>query len=229
MSFAKDFDDPNQKKRKAEGMSWQDRTSLWFEKTSFKEAPEEPPQSAAGGGEAPERKFPDGDEELEESRPTTYMKSLTNSSAYQELLAFLRREFHLVPAELNIMEEIRDEIMSSLPSPDEVIRNISSGTYHATPGTCHATFRVDWDIIGFFKTQGYLEEPNDVFEEVITITGSCQDAQAATCAQYIKQTWPIIGETVIQLIRAVLMEEGHTLQRECSTFFIVVVLITNFI
>ncbi|PTB37467.1 hypothetical protein M441DRAFT_149409 [Trichoderma asperellum CBS 433.97] len=200
----KDSDDSNLKKRRAEGMSWQDRTSLWFEKTSFEteESPEEPVQSTTRDDEALEDDVPDEYGEVPESWLIAYRKLLTGSSAYEELLARLQREFYLVPAELNIMGEIRGRIISSLPSPHKVSRRIS-------PRSCHAIFQLDWDIIDFFNTQGYLKESYEVFEGVITITGSCQDAQAATCAQYIKQTWPFIGEIVIRLVKDVLKGASH--------------------
>lgn len=208
MSFKKDVDDSNQEKRRAEGMSWQDRTSLWFEKTSFEESPEELSRPAAEEGEALEENLPDEDEELPESWLIAYRKFLTSSSAYEELLARLQREFRLVPAEISTMGEIREKIMSSLPSPRKVSRR-------ASPQSCHAIFQVNWDIIDFFNTQGYLKESYEAFERVITITGSCQDAQAATCAQYIKQTWPITGEIVIRLIKNVLKGAGHVHRCRC--------------
>lgn len=208
LSFRKNLDDSNQNKPGVEGMSWQDRTSLWFEKTSFEESPEELVQLAAADDGALEENFPDENEEVPESWLIAYRKFLTSSGAYEELLSQLQREFHLVPAELNVIGDIREKIMSSLPSPRKVSRRIS-------PRSCHAIFQLDWDIINFFNTQGHFEELDEVFEKVITITGSCQDAQAATCAQYIKQTWPFIGEIVIRLVKDVLKGAGRVYQCKC--------------
>lgn len=208
MSLKQDLDDSEEEKRKAEGMSWQDRMNLWLKKTSFEASPEALAQSTAGDDETPEERFPDEDEDLPDSWLTAYRTFLTSNSAYEELLALLQREFYLVPAKLNVMEAIREEIMSSLPSSRNVSRQIS-------PRSCHAIFQVDWDIVSFFSTQGYSKEPYEVFEGVITITGSCLDAQAATCSQYIKQTWPITGEIVIQLVKDILKGESHVQQRKC--------------
>jgi hypothetical protein len=205
----KDADDSKEEKLKAEGMSWQDRTSLWFEQTSFEASPEEPEQSAVRDGEAVEENFPDEDEELPDNWLNAYQTFLTSNSAYEELLARLQREFYLVPAKLNIMEEIREKIMSSLPSPRKVSRKIS-------PPSCRAMFQVNWDIIDFITTQGYSKEPYEVFEGVITITGTCRDAQAATCAQYVKKTWPVTGAIVIRLIKDVLKGAGYVQQCRCS-------------
>lgn len=202
MCFKKDLDDSNDEKHGAEGMSLQDRMNLWYKKTSLKETPGEVVQSVTGDGEALEEDFPDEDEEVPDSWLIAYRTFLTSNSAYEELLARLQREFYLVPAKLNIMGEIREKIMSSLPSPRKISRKIS-------PPSCRAVFQVNWDMINFFSTQGYQKEPYEAFEGVITITGTCQDAQAATCAQYIKQTWPITGEIVIRLIKDILKGKGH--------------------
>lgn len=190
-------------------MSWPDRISLWIKKTSFEDPPEESEHSAAEDGEALEENSPDKDDEIRER----YRKFLTSSSAYEELLARLQREFYLVPAKFDIMGDIREKIMSSLPSPRKISKKIS-------PRSCHAIFQLDWDIINFFNAQGYLKEPYEVFERVITITGSRQDAQAATCAQYIKQTWPFIGEIVIRLVKDVLKGAARVYQCRYPFFII---------
>lgn len=52
--------------------------------------------------------------------------------------------------------------------------------------------------------------PDEVFERVITLNGSSQSAQAATCEQYIRQTWPFTAERIIGLINEVLRDQqGH--------------------
>lgn len=191
-----------------EGASWQDHTSHWSETNLFEEWPKELTQPAAEDDEAFEHFSLDQDGEVPNSWFIACWKFIISSGAYKELITRLQREIHLIPGELNIMEDIREAIMASHFASRQAGEMILPPNYQAT-------FQLDWNIIEFFKTQDYSKEPHEVFESVITITGSCQDAQAATCAQYIKQTWPITGEIVIGLVKDVLKGMGHAHQRRC--------------
>lgn len=144
------------------------------------------------------------DEELHDSRLLAYREFIPSTEAYEWLLTRLQREFRLVSAEPNTIQAIRATVMSSLPTAHRISRKISSQS-------CSARFELGWDILEFFETQGYSTPPDQVFEGVITLTGSFRDAQAATCAQYIHQTWPLTGELMVQLIKGVLRGgEGHS-------------------
>lgn len=134
---------------------------------------------------------------MPESWLLAYREFVPSTKAYEWLLTRLRREFHLAPTEPNTIRTIRDEIMSSLPSAHRISRKVSSKV-------CSARFELDFDILGFFETERYSGPPEEVFEGVVTVTGSCRDAQAATCAQYLCQTWPSSGEAMVQLIKGAL-------------------------
>ncbi|KAJ8113914.1 hypothetical protein ONZ43_g5031 [Nemania bipapillata] len=150
------------------------------------------------------------DEEVPENWLLDYQEFVFSTDAYTWLLTRLRREFHLAPTEPNTIRAIRDHITSSMPSSRKISRQSSSQSYRAK-------FELDWDILEFFETQGYLNRPYEVFEGVITVTGSCRDAQAATCAHYMHQTWPLTGELIVQLIKRVLQSGvGHSHQCKLS-------------
>lgn len=145
----------------------------------------------------------DEDEEMLENWLFAYREFVLGIDAYDWLLTRLQREFRLVPTEPNTIGVIRGQILSWLPSSQRISRQVSSQS-------CSSRFELDWDILGFFETQGYLDRPDQIFEGVITLTGSCRDAQAASCAQYIHQTWPLTGDAMVQLIKEVLRnEEGY--------------------
>lgn len=146
----------------------------------------------------------DEDEEVSDSRLRAYRSFIPSTEAYEWLLTRLRREYCLVPTEPKTMQEIRATILSSLPVNRTISRKMSSRSLSAR-------FELNWDIIEFLEIEGYSGRPDEVFEGVITLTGSCHDAQAATCAQYIRQTWPLTGDAMVQLIRKVLQGgEGHS-------------------
>lgn len=145
------------------------------------------------------------EEEVSDYLLRAYREFILKSESYEWLLSRLRRELHLYSTQPNTIQAIRGKILSSLPKPHKVSKKVSSQTYTAI-------FEVDWDVLGFFRTQGYLNLWDEVFEGVITLTGTLSDAQAATCAQYIRQTWPLTGEVMIQLVKGVLRGEEGNLQ-----------------
>jgi hypothetical protein len=52
-----------------------------------------------------------------------------------------------------------------------------------------ARFDVDWSIVDFMCSQYGTNFPN--IGAVVTLTGSALYAQATTCAEYVKTTWPV--------------------------------------
>lgn len=157
----------------------------------------------------------DPDEELEEEEQESAMPELYayqdfifKSPAYEWLLATLRKEFLLAPAKPNSMEAIRREILHSLPSSHKVSRKKSPQAYKVA-------FRIKWDPLAFVKEQGYGEEPCEAVKTAITLTGSAGDAQALTCGQYLRQTWPLSGEHTIRLLKDV-VRSGPGYRHTCK-------------
>ena len=150
----------------------------------------------------------ESDEEAEEEELLAYRDFIFKAPTYEWLLASLRREFNLAPAEPNFMEAIRRTIINSLPSSHKVSRKKSAEAYKMT-------FRIEWDPLAFVKEQEYREEPDEAVEIAITLTGSAKDAQALTCAQYLCQTWPSAGEYIIRLVKDV-VRSGPSHQHTCK-------------
>ena len=63
-------------------------------------------------------------------------------------------------------------------------------------GTVTANLDIDWDLLGFMKTQ-YHDNRNARLGSVITLTGTALRAQATTCSEYSQKTWPAQGSNVI--------------------------------
>lgn len=126
-------------------------------------------------------------------------KLLLQSPAYSWLITSLRRELILVSAKPNLMESIRREIHSVLPTSHSV-----SGA--RSPEVYTITYRTNWNPLAFFKQQNYREGPGNAVETAITLTGSTQDAQALGCAQYLYQTWPFTGKDVMHLLKKLLRD-----------------------
>ena len=145
----------------------------------------------------------EGNEEANISGLLAYRDFILNSPVYEWLLISLRRETLLVQADPKPMLAIRRRILDSLPPSHKVSRKRDAEAYNIT-------FDIGWDPLTFFKEQNYGEEPEEVVEKVITLTGSATHAQALTCRQYLCQTWPSAGERVIQLVKRTIRDgPGH--------------------
>jgi hypothetical protein len=139
----------------------------------------------------------------EEAKDPAYRDFIFKAPAYEWLIANLRKECFLAPAEPNSMEAIRRKIIYSLPSSHEVSRKKLAEAYKIT-------FEIEWDPLAFVKEQKYKEQPDEAIEIAITLIGSAKDAQALTCAQYLRQTWPSAGGHTVQLVKDVLRSgRGH--------------------
>ncbi|KAI9727443.1 MAG: hypothetical protein M1834_008387 [Cirrosporium novae-zelandiae] len=128
-----------------------------------------------------------GDIEINNSEHLAYRDFIFRAPAHEWLLANLRREFYLAPAEPNSMDAIRQNIVDSLPLSHK-------------------------DPLSSVKEQEYTEEPAEAVKIAITLTGSAKNAQALTCTQYLSQTWPSAGEHTIRLVADV-VRSGPDYQR----------------
>lgn len=135
------------------------------------------------------------DEEIGMSGLLEFRAFLSESPAYRWCLATVHREFLLEPSHPNLMEGIGQGISNYLLSSSSISRK-RAGAYQMM-------FLIDWNPLGFIVEQGYQDAPGRVIEFALTLTGSASNAQALTCAQYLRQTWPESGKQVIQLMKGV--------------------------
>lgn len=126
--------------------------------------------------------------------PVAY--SLIETESYKWLLMKLRSEILLVSPGDKILDVIRHNII------DRILMNHEEKHSIQIP-LPEIIFSMDWDILGFLKEQKYPEH-SDSIERVITITGTCDDGQALTLAQYLTQTWPSIGPIMLKMIKNVI-------------------------
>jgi hypothetical protein len=80
-----------------------------------------------------------------------YKGFIFEAPAYKWLLASIRREFLLTPAEPNVMGSIRKAIVTSLPSSHKISRKTSAAAYKVT-------FVVRWNPLAFVNEQEYKEK-----------------------------------------------------------------------
>ncbi|KAI0096788.1 hypothetical protein GGR51DRAFT_566969 [Nemania sp. FL0031] len=190
----------------SEEMCLEERMNLWLEKGSFEETRRDE-WDLVHDTRSEDSSLTTDDETVEHLgysnsafSLTAYRNLVVPTAAYQWLLGSLQREFRLMPTEPNAIQIITRVIASVLPP----IHNISSKT---VLDNFRVRFYVDWNPIAFLVEQQYKVKPAEAFEGVITVTGTCQDAQAATTSEYMKQTWPATGDGMLLLVKQVLRRE----------------------
>jgi hypothetical protein len=72
------------------------------------------------------------------------------------------------------------------------------------PPSSTIRFDLDWDLPSFLKEQNYDPSLENAFERAITITGSDVTAQALSCIDYMRQTWPYSGPLLIRAFQQAL-------------------------
>ncbi|KAI0466842.1 hypothetical protein F4859DRAFT_496110 [Xylaria cf. heliscus] len=216
---AEDF--PEDNAIKLESMSLEDRINQWFDRGGFEETRQmewEPenleledidhldtglegfdlgPEDGSPTPTPDKEKTDHWDHKGLTSRLAAHRDFVFRSEAYEWLLVGLLKEFRLMSTEPNTIQTIRQTITRSLPSIHRVSRKSSLQSFQVR-------FNLDWDPLAFLVQQQYTIRPAEAVKGVITVTGTCQDAQAATCSEYLKQTWPMTGELTLQLLRQVL-------------------------
>lgn len=149
----------------------------------------------------------DNDEDL--PGLAAYRNLISSSPIDEWLLGSIRRGLGLRPAERNTQDAIRKIILDSLPSSRTVSR-------YDQPTVYHAKFILNWDPLSFVKEQEYDTSRDGFIGNIITITGSSQDAQAMTALQYLHQTWHSYGANILQLVEATLLNNpGY--EHRCMT------------
>ncbi|KAJ4183440.1 hypothetical protein NW759_017083 [Fusarium solani] len=80
-----------------------------------------------------------------------------------------------------------------------------------SPSKRHAmAFAVEWDPKLFLREQFPDEtDMGRLFRQVLTLTGSVTDAQVLPCADYLLQTWPATGPTILKLLEDALVAENE--------------------
>ncbi|TVY32542.1 hypothetical protein LSUB1_G007997 [Lachnellula subtilissima] len=135
-------------------------------------------------------------EEIEDYAISHYpeaWKFLTNGPGYQWLLGRVRAEIILTSRVDTVFENIRQEIVRVLSSsnPERGHRHILS-----------KAFLIRWNIRDFLN-EHYADQEYPQLATLITLVGSGIDAQALTCAEYLRQVWPTTGlETLDALQKA---------------------------
>lgn len=141
-----------------------------------------------------------------------YATLIEKSPAYQKLLADVRNECLLAPATRSMVDNIRGKIYAAIRTPETIRIKVP-------PSAVQMLFIVEWNPIHFVQEQCYQGAPESAIRDAITLTGTASIAQAATCAQYLQQTWPVIGLEILNLVQEFARDrETEAASRRCWVY-----------
>ncbi|KAJ2979480.1 hypothetical protein NUW58_g7188 [Xylaria curta] len=129
----------------------------------------------------------DGHEEkgraIKLARPT-----LTQGEAFGTLVTVIRRKFY--QDDLFTMRQIERQLKDCLCQDPK------------SSGEISVLFELDWKPSEFFESQFEGRIPR--IGTLVTLTGSAFYAQATTCAEYLRRTWPATWELFLSSLQSVL-------------------------
>jgi hypothetical protein len=141
-----------------------------------------------------------------------HQRFIQQSEAYRELLLNIHNHSQLTFGNPNRMFDIGDTLRRQVRG-QESFRRISRRRPFPL---VRMTFILDWNPIHFLCEQGCVRPFSDDLGKILCLTGSWDEAQAATVLEYMTQTWPVHGDLIIGLLQKLIaLPEGQ----ECSCKF----------
>ncbi|PGH07641.1 hypothetical protein GX51_01650 [Blastomyces parvus] len=125
-----------------------------------------------------------------------YEKFIQRSDAYQWLLFRMRQHGQLTFTDPDLMRDIGVRVQNQLRA-QELLRRIS----RRRSSLVRMTFNLDWNPVQFIQDRGLAPSALHALDKVLCLTGSWDEAQAATITEYMGQTWPVTWEHIINLLR----------------------------
>jgi hypothetical protein len=197
-AYEEEFEDEGEENtlKEQEGLSLAEKMQLWDTQK---------PETARLEGNNLDQPDANDDDENEDYAITHFpdaWRFLTNGHAYQWLLGKVRTEMLLTKRDGTLAENIRREILKGLA--------FGKKEHGYGQGFCKAKFEIPWNLPAFLREQ-YPYEQHVQLGSLITIVGSGVDAQALTCAENMRQVWPITGlETLSALQEAITKGPGKS-------------------
>ncbi|KAI2606644.1 hypothetical protein GGR54DRAFT_652332 [Hypoxylon sp. NC1633] len=138
-----------------------------------------------------------GDDDYDEKdipNLASYREVLTKASSYKWLLSSIRAQGTLyVPGPDTATSHVGNRIIEAAGRPGKLSRKETH--------ELQMQFTVAWNPFLFMREQYYTHLPAEVLAHAITLTGHDNNIQAATCENYVQQTWPATGSYLLELLR----------------------------
>ncbi|KAE8141258.1 hypothetical protein BDV38DRAFT_237643 [Aspergillus pseudotamarii] len=123
-----------------------------------------------------------------------YISLICESGAYSDLVANIQKACFLSSPQPNTIKGVRDVVL-------EVLHVTSFISRRTIPESYSMVYTMSWDLPAFVSEQEYHSAAHIAMEGSITLTGSENELQALACGEYIVQTWPSMGPSVLVLVK----------------------------
>ncbi|KAL4934323.1 uncharacterized protein BDV17DRAFT_5089 [Aspergillus undulatus] len=129
-------------------------------------------------------------------------KFIYASEAYRWLLAKIRQHQQIEQRDSCLVSDIGSMICSRLRA-EQGLRTLS----RRKASLVTMTFWLDWYPPPYLWSLGMtLSSSSNILEKVLCLTGTWNEAQLMTVAEYIRQTWPVTGEHMITFVQRLLVD-----------------------
>ena len=180
-------------------MDLSDKMSLWVRKANEPDSRQSEETTICSLENLPEIEVAEDDVDLNEL--FRYQMLILKSPAFDWLVSTVKRQLLLSDDDAWAMTSIREQILGGLPSNRRISRKQSIPCVHVV-------FRVPWDPVKFIQEQGYDGNTEELLDRIITLTGQTTDAQATTCAAYLRQTWPSTGRHMLRSLEGIVRKQA---------------------
>lgn len=131
-----------------------------------------------------------------------YREIITKASAYQWLLSRIATADRLERrGPFNAQKAVKDYILNKVGLQKQFSRGKSP--------RLNVSYYLDWNLSTFHTEQQYSCTVGQVLEQAITITGYGNDVLAATCLQYVSQTWGDTGVHLLHVLQQAVLDSFH--------------------
>lgn len=159
----------------------------------------------------------DDDEITNEVGLSMYHGIILKSPSYEWLLSSLRKECFLQWGSRQpriMVENIRQKILDRLPTGTISKRRPLSA--------CEVTFALQWEDTmdrgnGLFSK---LIKSKILLSELITVTGCQEESQALTVEQYLRQTWPMYGLELLNILQTAIARHDHSYSGKIPSYIL---------
>lgn len=193
-----DGDKPEPWRSSDPGMEIREKVNKWLSKSTDME------EESYSGDLYHDAQLDDLDELEDDDLPELplYRQALIESSAYRSLLSRLQVKRHLMTPFYDAKSPIRNRIIGAYGRSDHFSRRDHREV--------KIQFQLDWNLKQFLQDQEYNRPLEHAFEHGLTITGTGNNVQSATCLEYMQQIWPETGKELLSLFQKGLKDDTET-------------------